>query len=552
MALRTLYQALLDSDPARLRIIASLWNIQLTTTRKADMAAELVAAMASAESVAAVLADLPAEQQAALDDVLRHESALPWAVFVRRNGEVRTLGAGRVEREALWREPASAAEALWFMGLVQRAFADQDGQAVEMAFVPEDLRLYMPAPPPLEIPPPPTTTAPEAVTLGTDSLADDLVTVWAALQREETAPDPPLSALNPPAEARLRLLKGLCEETGWIRTDDSGRPRPGANEILSWLKADLWTQWSALAHAWIASETWNDVAHIPALKPDPVNPWPNAPRSTRQAFLRALSRCEPGAWYTIEAFKSYVKTYATDFLRQDGIYDTWAPRDAQTEIPLRGFEAWDAVEGELIAFLIAGPLSWLGLVDTGHAAGTAREDVFRLSEAGAAVLDLAAPPALPEPSPLRLLANADVIAPRRRRYERFQLSRIAERIQEGDATPAEGYRYRLTPASLDRAKRQRIPLGRITTFLKEATASQALPSTLETAIQRAYRGEGQTKLAHPWILRVSDPKQLQIPELMPLIVARLTPELAVVREKDRERIRQLLAEHGFLVDVDDA
>jgi hypothetical protein len=551
MTLQTLYEALFEGDLARLRVIANLWNIELITTRKADMVAELVTAMASSTAVTDMLARLTPEQQGALEDVLRHDGALPWAIFVRRNGEVRTVGAGRVEREELWREPVSPAEALWFMGVVYRAFADRDGEAVEMAFIPEDLKLYMPAPAPAEIPDPPVIEAPGSITAGDDTLADDLVTLWSALQREDTAPDPPLATLHPPARVRLALLKRLSAEVGWIRTAEDGRQRPGATEMLSWLQADLWTQWATLADAWIASETWHDLAHVPTLKPDPVTSWPCEPRKLRQAFLNVLAHCQANAWHSIAAFIDYVKRYATDFLRQDGEYDTWAPRDAESGTPLRGFEAWEAVEGNLITFLITGPLFWLGMVDLGGATGAMSADAFRLSGAGAAILDLADPPALSEPAPVRLLAGATLLAPRQRRLERFQLSRIAEPIEHAAPSLKEGYRYRLTPASLSRAKRQHIPPQRIMTFLGEATGGAQLPANLETAIQQAYRGESRARLAHLWILRVSDPKALESAALAPLLVTRLAPELAVVREADREKICQILLQEGILTDLDD-
>ena len=41
MALRTLYQTLLDSDLARLQVIAQQWDIPLIAERKSDIAAEL-------------------------------------------------------------------------------------------------------------------------------------------------------------------------------------------------------------------------------------------------------------------------------------------------------------------------------------------------------------------------------------------------------------------------------------------------------------------------------------------------------------------------------
>ena len=42
MALRTLYQSFLDSDPSLLRVIAQLWKVELQSSRRPDIAAELV------------------------------------------------------------------------------------------------------------------------------------------------------------------------------------------------------------------------------------------------------------------------------------------------------------------------------------------------------------------------------------------------------------------------------------------------------------------------------------------------------------------------------
>lgn len=559
MALRTLYQTLLDSDTARLRIIAHLWDIQLTTTRRPDMAAELTEAMASSEAVTAAVESLSETERAALDDVLRHGGALPWAVYQRRSGVVRTVGAGRAEREELWRDPASAAEVLWFRGLVQRAFADQDGQAVEMAFIPEDLRLYLPTPPEREVPAPTPSDPPETITKGTDALVDDLVSLWATLQRPDAEGVPTPTPLESIAADRLQLIKTLSAEMSWIKADENDRWRPNPKTVIDWLQADLWTQWSTLADAWVVSEGWNDVAHVPTLRPDPVNPWPGDARGTREAFLNALTHCEPRTWYSVATIRTYIKTYATDFLRRDGIYDAWAPRHARTQAPLRGFDAWDDVEGQLLDYLITGPLTWLGMVDTGSTtqadpgdAVTTGSKTFRLSDAGAAILDLAPPPEVPAPQPVRLVAGAEALVPRRRRYERFQMSRIADDVPTRADQPSGVYRYRFSPSSIQRAKQQRIPVGRIITFLKEATERTELPSSLEMALQRAYRGEGRARLAHPWILRVTTPEPLQLPELAPLIIAHLTPQLVVIREADRLRVQQILVEKGYLTDVDES
>ncbi|MGC9467894.1 MAG: hypothetical protein ACP5HS_04845 [Anaerolineae bacterium] len=543
MAIRTLYQTLLDSEPARLRVIARQWDVALNASRKADMAAELVDAIASAEAVARMLERLTPEQREALDDLLRRDGMRPWTIFVQQWGEVRSVGAGRVEREELWQEPVSAAEALWYLGLVQRAFDEREQPPVEMAFVPEELRLYMPAPPEVDIPSPQPTDPPTNQFPGGDTLAEDLVTVWATLQQGERFDRQRLSRLHAPEAERLDLIETLSLESGWLREDR--HLRPVASTVLAWLTSTVWSQWSSLASAWMTSGQWNDLAHVPTLNPDPVKGWPNDPRNTRQQFLEALARCEPGAWYDIESFIAYVKAEATYFLRPDGDFQSWAPRDAHTESPLRGFDVWDAVEGALISYLISGPLHWLGFVSLGNAMPTSSPSVFALTEAGSAFLNQGPPPELPTPPALTLGPNGDLVVPYRRRYERFQLSRIADLV-----TAPQEYRYRLSPSSLDRAKKQRIPYDRITSFLTEATGDEPLPPHLIKAIQRAYQGTQGARISHAWILRVPDPEYLTLPAMVNLIEERITPTIATVRHNNRERVLKVLIENGLLTDVE--
>ncbi|MHB1319654.1 MAG: hypothetical protein ACYCYF_13645, partial [Anaerolineae bacterium] len=256
------------------------------------MAAELVTALATADAVDRSVDRLSAEERDALDDLVRHGGAIPWSIFTRRWGQVRAIGAGRIEREGLWRDPASAAESLFIVGWVHRSFDDRLGKPVEMAFVPEELMLYLPAPPSLPITAAPTTEAPQIREHNDDTLADDLVTLWSALQQADLRRDDLLSQLHAPAERRLLLLETLSVEAGWVRQTEPGQLRPVPNAILEWLKADSWTQWTILARAWIDSQAYNDVSTVPTLSPDPVNRWPNEPKRTRQAFLSVLRRCD--------------------------------------------------------------------------------------------------------------------------------------------------------------------------------------------------------------------------------------------------------------------
>ena len=241
---------------------------------------------------------------------------------------------------------------------------------------------------------------------------------------------------------------------------------------------------------------------------------------------------------------SYVKENTTDFLRPDGDYESWAPRDTRTEAPLRGFGEWDAVEGALIADMIGGPLAWLGLVDLGRDATGTVPTAFRLTETARALLTETSPPDLPNAGPLQMDDRGEILAPPRRRFERFQLSRIAEFI----GVPGT-YRYRLSPTSIDHAKQQRISYERILAFLKQATGRKALPPAVEAAIERAYRRAEGGQLSHTWVLRVPDPQVLQRPEVQALIEEQITATVATVRDEHTAQLIQRLLENGILLDI---
>jgi len=556
MSLRTLYQTLLDSDLVRLRVIAQQWDIPFTVERRPDLAALLADGMARAEAVERAWNALPSEPRAALEDLLRHDGSMPWAIFARHWGQVRVVGPGRLEREALWRDPVSPAEALWYWGFLQRGFEDIPAESVEMAFVPDDLRLYLPEISPLEVPPPEPTAPPLRVTTGDDELGNDLVTFWAYLQNNRVRlfenGNWPIShrklllrQLRDPATLRLKLLERLSLEQHWVRVDDHGLMRPTPEPALVWLQAARWEQWQSLAHAWEESPGWNDLAFVPTLYCDDAAGWPGTPHLARETVLTSLKRCRPGVWYLLRGLVTYMHTYAPDFLRPDGDYDTWNLRDALTKASLRGFESWEAVEGALLVFLLTGPLAWLGLVDLGCDAPYLPPDAVRLSSAGAAFLGLGDPPELPDPPLVQLHPDGLISVPQGRRYEQFQLSRIAVPGEMG--VPGQ---YRLTPRSLARARRQRISMERIVAFLEEATG-EPVSDTFQAAIGSAYEHGEDVKLAQTWLLRVQDTALLERPEIRGLIQERLGPGVAVVRETERDRLLTLLLSWGVLPEIEE-
>lgn len=525
MALRTLYQTLLDTDLTRLRVIAGQWDVPLTPGRRTDMAAELADAMANVDRVARVLGRLTPEQRAALDDLLRTEGRLPWAIFTRRWGEIRVVGPGRLEREELWRNPISPAEGLWYWGLLQRAF-DDAAPPVEWAFIPDELRLYLPPPPPQAQPQPEPCAPPPVITPGSDALADTLADYFAALQVEPRR----LQALP-----HHLFLETLAREQGWI-----DERKLNATAVLAWLRLSRWEQWERLIRAWMQSRLWRDLAHVPHLAlDDPEADWPGDPIEQRRAVLDLLARCAPGAWYTLADFVAYVHTHAPDFLRPDGDYDRWPLRDAVTGATRRGFGYWHAVEGALLVSLITGPCAWLGLVDVGSNAPSQPPHAFRLSAAAEALLHQTPPPDLPAPPPVTIEATGRILIPAGARYARFQIGRIADPDPRGDA-------YHLTPSALRRAQKQRITPERILDFLREVSGAE-LPPALAEAIRRATTPGPAPRLETRLFLRITDEDLLRELQRHGLRGERI-PQGYLFYPADRERLLTLLAQLGWLVD----
>ena len=557
ISLRTLYQTLMDSDMARLRVIAAQWGVELVGQRRPDLAAELSEAMARAAAVEKAERALEPETRAALEDLLRRKGAMPWSTFTRRWGRIRTVGPGRLEREELWREPISPTESLWYWGFLQRAASlSSSGVTVEKAFIPDSLLLYLPTPQPLDIPLPESTAPPLHLFQGEGLLGDDLVEFFSYVQNQRVTPadegqwkahqrESLLARLHSPAEVRFELVRALAYEQEWVQQDERGLLRPVPEAMLAWLRADSGEQWAAVVSAWEESSSWNELELVPTLRPDPLRGWPNDPLVTRQNLFDLLRRCTPGVWYPLVAFVDHAREHFPDFLRPAADYDEWALRDALTGASLQGFEAWEAVEGALLTTVLVEVFAWLGIVELGSNNPHLPPSSFRLSELGAAYLELSDWPSQSQPAALKITSNGLLLVPAARRYERFQLSRVAQPV----AVHRPGwYGYRLTPRSLAHAKQQHISAERIGEFLTTALG-KPLPAAFRKALEHGYRAGEQVSLEQLWVLAVEDPDLLAYDQVQPLLQKRLGSNLALVRSTDRELLLKVLLQAGLLVEI---
>ncbi len=116
--MQPLLRTLQDHDLGHLRIVAELWGLDLSPGSPLEIARALAAAMLQPSALHEVVDGLPADTGQALQALKASGGRMPLADLTRRFGPLREIGAGRRDREKVWRQPTSPLEALWYRGLL--------------------------------------------------------------------------------------------------------------------------------------------------------------------------------------------------------------------------------------------------------------------------------------------------------------------------------------------------------------------------------------------------------------------------------------------------
>ncbi len=553
--MRTLRQCLLDVDPILLRVIAARWSIDATGLKPRDLIAHLENAIGDPARSSPLLDQLTAPERDALRTVLAAGGTLPAPNFTQRFGVIRLFGPARLEREQPWRAPANAAEGLWYLGLVFKGFEQlPTGTMREVFIAPQELAPLLPRlkshTPTVE--PLPIAPSPDQVRTSAAALADDVCTLLSHLHNQFVRTQGRSTAamlrtslesnLRDADDARFDFMLHTADRAQLVKLAGQ-RLKPDARLSTEWLQAAEFDQLRRLFEAWRNDPTWSDLEHVTSLQLERAVSIRADAVATRAAILEALHAAVPQAWHTVETLVQRLKGQSPDFLRTD--FDTDYVRATEGGEYLRGFTAWERVEGALIRAVLTGPLYWLGIVNL--AAGD-QTLAFSLTPRGAMLLGLEAELANHRQAQhFTVRANATLDVAALRRYDRFKAARIAELI----AIDGDTYRYRLTPSSLARAVSQKIDAAKVIDFLSRASG-QALPPSLAKAIQRWSRKGTEVKVERAVIVRVKDAailKRLQeSPKTRNISIEPLGPTAARINEKDWPKLVSILAEAGVLVD----
>ncbi len=552
--MRTLEQALQDHELIVLRVLGEWWELDLMGTDKVGCVSALAEVLSQLDMVQEINYVTP-EENAALNELIAAGGQVPVAAFSRKYGEVRMMGPAKLEREEPWFDPISASESLWYRGFLYRAFDETADGVMEFYYLPADmmtqftqveavgsvasvtgepeaLRSIAPAP------------APDDYETAVINAVDDLTTLLAIAQTNPELLEDPLKLsryLQNSDSDRQSLLMTLADEMGLLRHTDN-RLRP-TRTAVSWLQQGRESQLQDMANAW-SSSIWNDLCHTPGLRCEGEG-WSNDPLLARTALLEKVELT--GDWYSLKILVGHIKETDPDFQRPDGNYDTWYVRDLQSDAYVRGFANWDLVEGQLLRFLIQGPLFWLGMVETGT---SANKPLFRLTGRGLNWLKDVPAPEKEIHVPLVVQVDGTILVPLNgSRYQRFRAARVGE-MQPVE--PGQPYAYRLTPQSLVSAQEQGIQPDRVLSFLEEAS-DRPLPVSVKRAISRWQERGVEGRLETAVILRVKEAAILETlranPKTRDLLGESLGDLAVIVRPDDWLELQKITAELGLLLDV---
>lgn len=527
----TLEQSLHKSDIGYLRIVAELWGLELESADAASSMEELCASLLDLEAVAETLEILPAEARSALNTLVHAGGKMEWAIFGRKYGDIREMGAGRRDREHPHLKPTSTSEILFYRSLLAKAFFETEKGLQEFAYIPEDLLEII-----IEVGSGETTFAPKNDPLGrpatpvekayeipaTDHILDDATTYLAALRIGE--------------ESRSRFRRELPEilQTAHIIKKNGLYPEA----VKKFLEAPRADALNLLYKAWFNSTAFNELRLMPGILCE--GEWTNQPQVTREFLMNLVNDLPKGKWWSLPAFVKAIKEKYPDYQRPAGDYDSWfIKREADGQF-LRGFAYWDAIDGALIRYTIH-MLHMLGRVDLAAPEEGKEATAFKIQpevEGQRSKVD----------GKIVVSSNGKITVSRMfSRAVRYQIARFCEWGEEKNNE----FNYFVSARSLKRASEQGLKAEQLLAMLVKYT-NGTVPPALVKSLKRWDSHGAEAKVESLLVLRVSSPEvmeEMRKSKAGKFLGELLSPTAVVVKNGAIEKVMAALAELGLLAEV---
>jgi hypothetical protein len=315
-----------------------------------------------------------------------------------------------------------------------------------------------------------------------------------------------------------------------------GGKAPQIEPVRHFLKSPRKEALELLINSWKKSTTFNELCQVPGLVFE--GNWNNQPMVTREFLLHLLEAVPENKWWSLTTFIREIKEKYPDFQRPVGDYDSWFIKRESDRKYLRGFAHWDEVDGELIRYMITGPLFWLGQVDLATPATTDTITAFRIIKTQSRL-------SLAETAKLHVSSQGNIVAPRLfSRPARYLIARFCG--WEGEK--GDEYHYRVTTSSLKKAGEQGLKVRQLLSLLVKNTAAE-IPPAFVKALKRWELYGTEARLEVQTVLRVSRPEVLE--EMRKSKAGRflgepLGPVAVIVKAGAQSKVLGALSELGLL------
>ncbi len=536
-------------DLGFLKIVAAAWGLEFNAPDSVTALPSLVEGILEHNDFVEVIDSLPQDARNVLSSLLQTDGRMPWAAFVRKFGDVRRMGNAKRDRERPDLKPASAVEILWYRGLLGRAFLNLPpaGEPQEYAYIPEDLLPLLPslrADTPMPLGRPATPNESTVPILACDHILDHACTLLAGLRLKldaETLANLPLGGIP------LEVLKGLLRAAHLLDYDDLPHPE----RTRAFLEAPRGKALAQLVKGWMEDPYFNELRLLPGLKFE--GEWVNDARHTRQALLELVSQIPENRWWGLSAFVSAIHEQYPDFQRPAGDYDSWFIRQAGSGNYLRGFGAWDEVDGALVRFFLTGPMHWLGLVDLASSEKDGPRTALRLSQWAQALWHGDTPEGLPnEDASLKAHSDGRLAIPALvPRAVRYQVARFCQWEAQKERDGNSEYHYQITPVSLERAKAQGLRASQLIGLLRRHSDGP-LPPILVQSMEHWENSGTQVLIEKVILLRVTSPDiltALRKTRAVRCLGESLNETTVLVRAGMEDQVLSALAEIGYLTEA---
>lgn len=536
-------QSLQGKDLQFLNSIAMTWGLELQTHDLRSTIQELASLMNQKAQFLELVDGLDDASKLALRELHKADGKISWTLFVRKYGEIRTMGAARRERERPDLHPVNATEVLWYNGMMGKAFFNLQKEPLEYAYIPDELNHFLSSaiePESINKIPgrPATGLEKQHVIPATDDILDHLTTYLAAIRTGQAMESLPWINQTIPI-AFLRQLAAFAN-----LLDNDGNIQP--NRVRQFMEASRAQALLMLVNAWMGSE-FNDLHQLPGLIFE--GHWKNDPLETRRFLLTELQKLPTKTWWSLPALVESIRSQAPDFQRLDGDYDSWYIRKQNSEEYLRGIRYWDEIDGAVIRWILTNPMHWLGLLDLAMVEENSRPSAFRFSIWAEKLLSNQPPANLPkETENVKFLQDGSIRIPHSTsRAIRYQIARFSYFEKEDSRI----YEYHILPYSLAAAVKAGLKIEQFINLIQRC-GDKPIPPSVLTSLENWKIHGVQTAFSAVILLTVQEPEildKLMNSRAKKYLGERLNPTSIIINEKQQKLVMSILAELGYLSEL---